>query len=108
MADEPVVNLADVSAEIAKLSNDQVREDLLKIRVRQRVQQKKHYNPEKMKEYQQKQREKARLMKERALATPSTVTDPDTGKVYPNLWEQITAEAEKQAETEVAAEAAAS
>lgn len=101
MADEIAVNVAEVEAEINKLSGDQLKAELLGIRVRQKVQQKKNYNPDKMKVYQQRQREKQKLMKEKALASPAT--DPQ----YKNLWEQINGEAEIQAEAKINAEAAA-
>ena len=100
MADELAVNVAEISAEIDKLSGDDLKAQLLGIRVRQKVQQKRNYNPEKMKGYQQKQRERQKLMKERALATKAT--DPQ----YANMWEQINAEAEKQAEAKIEADAA--
>jgi hypothetical protein len=102
MADEIVVNVAEIAAEIDKLSSTDLKNELLGIRVRQKVQQKKNYNPEKMKGYQQKQREKQKLMKTRALAAPAT--DPTK---YANLWEEINAQAEEQAEAKVNAEAAA-
>jgi hypothetical protein len=102
MADELAINVAEISAEIDKLSGDDLKKELLGIRVRQKVQQKKNYNPEKMKTYQQKQREKQKLMKERALRAPAT--DPK----YGNLWEEINAQAEAQAEAKINEEAAAS
>ena len=100
MADELAVNVAEISAEIDKLSSTDLKAELLGIRVRQKVQQKKNYNPDKMKVYQQRQREKQKLMKEKALATKAT--DPQ----YANMWEQINAEAEAQAEAKINAEAA--
>jgi hypothetical protein len=100
MAEELAINVAEISAEIDKLSGDDLRKELLGIRVRQKVQQKRNYNPDKMKVYQQKQREKQKLMKERALQTKAT--DPK----YGNMWEQINAEAEAEAEAKIAKEAA--
>lgn len=99
MADELAINIADIEKEIQGMSQEDMAKDLLSIRVRQKVQQKKHYNPEKMKMYQQKQREKARLLKEKALGTKAT--DPQ----YANMWEQINAQAELEAEKQVTAEA---
>jgi len=99
MADELAVNIADIEKEIAGMSQEDMQKDLLAIRVRQKVQQKKHYNPEKMKVYQQKQREKARLLKEKALQTKAT--DPK----FSNMWEQINAAAELEAEKKVSEEA---
>lgn len=101
MTDEIAVNVAEIAAEIDKLDPKDIAAQLLGIRVRQKVQQKKNYNPEKMKTYQAKQREKQKLMKERALNTPAT--DPTK---YGNLWEEINAQAEEQAEAKINAEAA--
>lgn len=102
MADELTVNVAEISAEIDKLDVGDLKKELLGIRVRAKVQQKRNYNPEKMKSYQQKQREKQKLMKERALKTPAQ--DPNK---YANLWEEINAQAETQAEAKINEEAAA-
>lgn len=99
MGDELAINIEEINKEIAGLSQEDMAKQLLDMRVRQKVQQKKHYNPEKMKGYQQKQREKAKLLKERALASPATQTG------YANLWEQINAQAEKEAEAKIEAEA---
>lgn len=101
MAEEIAVNVAEIAAEIDKLSSSDLKSELLGIRVRQKVQQKKNYNPEKMKSYQMKQREKQKLMKERALKAPAS--DPSK---YSNLWEEINAQAEEQAEAKINAEAA--
>jgi hypothetical protein len=101
MADEVAINIAEISAEIDKLSSTDLKAELLGIRVRQKVQQKKNYNPEKMKSYQQKQREKQKLMKERALKAPAS--DPSK---YTNLWEEINAQAEAEAEAKINKEAA--
>lgn len=99
MADELAVNIQDIEKEIAGMSQEDLAKDLLSIRVRQKVQQKKHYNPEKMKVYQQKQREKARLLKEKALGTPATQPG------YANMYEQINALAEAEAEKQIEAAA---
>jgi len=101
MADELAVNVAEISAEIDKLSNTDLKAELLGIRVRQKVQQKKNYNPEKMKVYQQRQRDRQKAMKEKALATPA-----DDPTKYANMWEQINAEAEAAADAKISAEAA--
>jgi hypothetical protein len=94
----PNVDLAAVQAEVAKLSSAQLAEQLTKVRVRQKVQQKKQYAKGAMKSYQLRQREKIKAMKEAALAAPGTENDPTTGKPFANLWEQINATADKQAE----------
>jgi hypothetical protein len=100
MAEELAINIQDIEKEIAGMSQEDMAKDLLSIRVRQKVQQKKHYNPEKMKLYQQKGREKGRLLKERALKSPAP-----SGSTHANLWEHINAQAEAQAEAQVTSEA---
>jgi hypothetical protein len=99
------VDMQAISAEISKLSPSQIAEQLTKVRVRQKVQQKKQYAKGGMKTYQAKQREKFKQMKEQALATPSEVVDPKTGAVYPNLWAQVNAQAESAAEAKLMDEA---
>ena len=103
----PSVDLAAINAEIGKLSPTQLAEQLLKVRVRNKVQQKKQYAKGTMKQYQQRGREKFKAMKETALNTKATAVDPTTGHPFPNLWEQINAQAEEQAEAKVAADAEA-
>src|SRR5882672_4859965 len=98
MADELAINIDEISKEINALSQEDMAKELLGIRVRQKVQQKKHYNPDKMKAYQQKQREKTRLLKEKALASPATQPG------FANMWEQINAQAEIEAEKQAAAD----
>jgi hypothetical protein len=96
MADEqavaPAVDLAAVQAEVAKLTPAQIAEELTKVRVRQKTQQKKQYEKGTMKAYQLKNREKQKQMKAVALATPAT--EPG----FANLWEQINSHAETQAQ----------
>jgi hypothetical protein len=97
MADDVVINIAEITAEIDKLSKEDLQKDLLAMRVRAKVQQKKNYDPAKMKLYQQRQRAKLNLMKERALKTPA-----DDPSKYANKWEEINALAEIEAEKKVA------
>jgi hypothetical protein len=94
----PSVDVAAIQAEIAKLSPTALAEQLTKVRVRQKVQQKRQYAKGAMKTYQLKQREKFKSMKEVALNTPATEVNPATGRPFANLWEQINAAAEAQAE----------
>jgi hypothetical protein len=98
MPDEIAINIPEIEAEISKLSPDEMQKQLLTIRVRQKTQQKKHYDPEKMKQYQMKQREKAKALKTRALGTPATKPG------FANMWEQINAEAEAEADRRIAEE----
>jgi hypothetical protein len=94
----PTVDIAAINAEIAKLPQSALVEELTKLRVRQKVQQKKQQGKGSQKAYQLKQRAKANAMKELALKAPATMVDPSTNKPYANLWEQINAQAEVQAD----------
>jgi len=102
----PTVDIAAINAAVAKMSPAEFAEQLTKVRVRQKVQQKKQYAKGGMKSYQAKQREKFKAMKEQALNTPGTEIDPSTGKAYENLWLQINAQAEAEAEAKLEQEAA--
>jgi len=103
----PVIDMAAIEAEVSKLSSGDLIKALTDVRVRQKVQQKKQYAKGTMKQYQQKQLAKRKAMKEAALTTVGTETDPRTGKLFTSLWDQITfaadAEATKQFEAHVAA-----
>ena len=90
----PSIDMAAINAEIEKLSPSELVTQLTAVRVRQKVQQKKQYAKGTMKVYQQRQIAKRRAMKEAALATPATE------KGFANLWEQINANADAQAERE--------
>lgn len=85
------VDLDAVKKEVGALTEDQVREQLLKIRTRAKVQQKKYQGGEGQKKYQMKAREKARLLKERAMEL--------------GLWDKVNEEAEANAEKLLEAEA---
>ena len=85
------IDLSSIEAEVSKLSSADLQAELLKFRVRQKVQQKKHYNPDNMKKYQARQRERMKLLKQKAI---------DLG-----LWDKINADAEAQAEAKIASEA---
>jgi hypothetical protein len=97
MADEqvPSIDMQAINAEIAKLPQSELIEQLTKVRVRQKVQQKKQQGKGSQKAYQLKQRAKFNAMKEAALATKATVPG------FANLWEQINAQAETAAESQV-------
>lgn len=89
----PVVDLEAVRKEVGALSPEELREQLLSIRVRQKVQQKKYQSPERQKAYQMKVRERNRLLKARALEL--------------GIYEQINEAAEKQAELKLAEDTSA-
>lgn len=91
--DAPTIDLNAISQEVQKLDRKTLEEQLTGLRVRQKLQQKKHYNPEKMKQYQAKSRERQRLMKERAIQL--------------GIWDEINKQAEAQVEARLEAEASA-
>ncbi len=85
------IDLTKVQAEISSMSPEQIREKLTKIRVRDKVQQKRNYNSETAKKYQMKAREEKRLLKQKAIEL--------------GLWDAINEEAESKAEEKLAEEA---
>jgi hypothetical protein len=94
MADETnTVDLSAVEAEVSQLSPEQIREKLLAIRVRQKVQQKKQAEKGGQKAYNQKQQALRKAYKEMAIKL--------------GIYDEITAEADKQAEEKYAAMVAA-
>jgi hypothetical protein len=107
MADEqvPTVDIAAINAEISKLPQSALVEELTKIRVRQKTQQKKQQGKGSQKTYQLRQRAKANAMKEIALNTASTMVNPETRQPFANLWEQINYNAEVEAERKAEEEA---
>jgi hypothetical protein len=58
---------AEVQADIENMSDAEVEKELLDLRVKQKVAQKKYQSPERQKAYQAKQKERRRLLKERAM-----------------------------------------
>lgn len=95
MPDEIQVDLSAIQGEIDNLSGDELREQLLSLRTRQKVQQKKYQSPERQKTYQLKKREREKLMKAKAIEL--------------GFWDQVNEEANAAAEViaEKAAAAAA-
>lgn len=63
---EVQIDLEAIRGEVAEISDEAVREQLVALRTRQRVAQKKYHDPAKQKLYQAKNRERQRLMVERA------------------------------------------
>jgi hypothetical protein len=98
------VDLQALKADIAKLSPEKMAEELLRIQTRKKKQQLKHQGSDQQKKYQAKQRAKFNLMKAQALETPATEKNPDTGKLFGSLWEQINYAATAKAEEEAASE----
>lgn len=81
--------LAAVNNEVGALTPEQVKEELLKYRVRQKTQQKKNYGSGNQKAYQAKQRAKQNALKEMAKKL--------------GLWDAIEKEADEKAEEALAA-----
>lgn len=86
----PNIDLNAISSEVAGLSKEQLEAEVLKLRVRQKKQQKKQQGSGAQKAYQLKQRAKFNAMKAKAIEL--------------GIWDKINDEAEKQAETELASE----
>jgi hypothetical protein len=81
--------LAAVNSEVEGLSPEQLKEELLKFRIRQKTQQKKNYGSGNQKAYQAKQRAKQNALKEMAKKL--------------GLWDAIEKEADEKAEEAIAA-----
>lgn len=92
MADETTVDLSAVAAEVSQLTPDQVKAELTKIRVRQKVQQKRQAAKGGQKAYMQKAQARRNALKEAAIKM--------------GLYDEITAEADRQAEAKYAEETA--
>lgn len=85
------IDLSEVQKEISALTPEQIREKLTKIRVRDKVQQKRNYNSESAKAYQAKARAEKQALKDMAIKL--------------GLWDDINKSAEEQAEQKLAEEA---
>jgi hypothetical protein len=94
------LDLSALEAEIKNMSPTDIMKQLVEIRTKQRVAQKKYHNPEKAKAYQQKRNAKNKAMADAARALPAT--EPG----YANLYDQILAQASTQADAALAAEQA--
>jgi hypothetical protein len=80
--------LASVNAEVGGLSEEKMKEELLKIRTRQKVQQKKNQGSDKQKAYQLKQRERTKALIAKAKEL--------------GIYDQINEEADEAAEAKLA------
>ena len=85
------IDLAALEADIAQLSPEDLKKQLLDAKVRQKVATKKYYNADTAKKARQK---KAAILKAQAELAK---TMPSTDARYKNLYEQIMAEAEEVA-----------
>lgn len=93
MADEVQIDLDKIKAEVAGLTDDQLKEQLLSLRVREKYTQKKNYGSASAKLYAARSREKAKLLKEIARSK--------------GIYDAIDAQAEETAEQRLADERAA-
>lgn len=84
--------LAAVNSEVSGMTKEQLAEELLKYRVRQKTQQKRNYGSGNQKAYQAKQRAKQKALKEMAVKL--------------GLWDEIEKQADELAEQKVAEESA--
>ena len=87
----PEINLDEIQKEVSGLTQEQLMAEVLKTRVRQKVQQKKQQGSGAQKQYQLRQRERFKLMKAEAQRL--------------GIWEKINEQAEAEAETKLAEEA---
>jgi hypothetical protein len=94
------IDLSALEKEISGLSDDEIKEQLLQLRTKQRIAQKKYHDPEKARVYRTKRAEGFKLMVARAKAAPATKPG------FANLYEQIVAESAEAADSALAAEAA--
>lgn len=90
------LNIDELKSEIANLSPEEVAQQLLDVRVKQRVQQKKYHSTEASKSYQKKRAAKIKAMTELAKTQPSTKPG------FANLYEQIKHEANELADQKLA------
>lgn len=81
------IDLAALEQEINALTPEEIASQLLKVRTKQRVQQKKYQNTDAAKAYRKKRAETIKAVAEKAKTLPSS--DPK----YKNLYEQIQAQA---------------
>jgi predicted RNA-binding Zn ribbon-like protein len=103
MSTNPIVIDVDaINAEIQGLPIEELQRQLLEVRTKQKVQQKKYQNTETQKAYRQKRAAAIAAMTEQAKKTPATKPG------FANLYEQIRAEAAERAEQLLADDAVAS
>ena len=90
------IDVNELEQEIAKLTPEELKQQLLDAKVKQRVATKKYYNPETAKKARQKK--SATLAAQAELAKTMAATDPK----YKNLYDQIMAEAAELADAKLA------
>src|SRR4051812_14881902 len=95
------IDLAALEAEISQLSPEEIADQLLKVRTKQKVQQKKYQNTPQAQAYRKKRAEQLKLMTVKLKATPATA-----GSGYKNRYDELTAQAEAAADAQIGKEAA--
>lgn len=95
------LNIAELEAQVGQLTHEELKQQLLDAKVKQRVATKKYYNPEAAKALRAK---KAATQKAQAELAK---TMPATKEGFANLYEQILAEANEIADQKLADEEAA-
>lgn len=95
----PQIDMAKIAQEVQGLSREQLETEALKMRVRQKKQQKKYQNPEARKIYQQKRAARDKALKEQALALG--IWETVDSKAEEEVDRILEEEAEEEANTEV-------
>jgi len=90
------INIAELESQISQLSPEELKQQLLDAKVKQRVATKKYYNPEAAKRQRDKRAATLKAQAELAKGMPATVPG------YANLYEQILAEANDLADAKLA------
>lgn len=90
------IDLSALEQEIKALTPEQIRAQLVELRTKQKVNQKKYHNPERAKAYQAQRNAKNKAMAEWAKTQPAT--EPG----FANLYAQILAEASEKADAQLA------
>lgn len=85
------IDLSKITQEVDGMTKEQIAEKLLKLRTRDKVQQKKSYSSENAKKYAAKAREQRKLLKQKAIEM--------------GIWDQINDQAEAAAEAKLLEEA---
>lgn len=90
------INIAEIEASLAQLSPEEIKQQLLDAKVKQRVNTKKYYNPETAKKARDKRTAVLKAQAEAAKKLPATVPG------FANLYEQILSEANELADAQLA------
>lgn len=89
------IDIEAINAELSTLTPEQMKQQLLDAKVKQKVNQKKYHNPETAKRARMKKAAEMKALSERAKSLPATKPG------YANLYEQINAEANELAQAKL-------